>query len=90
MNNHIYTFGGDLKVQKGNGSIGDRATGVIAQTVMVWWDRKFKNKLEELEVLFDIIKRYLDDINGVFDSLPPGTEFKNNRIKINADKVEEE
>ena len=90
MNNHIYTFGGDMRVQKGDGSIGDRATGVIAEIVMIWWDKKFKGKLNELEVSYDVIKRYLDDINGVFKTLAPGTEFKNNELRINEDKIEEE
>ena len=56
MNYHLYTFGGELRVQEGNGSTGDRATGIIAQFVMVWWDRRFKLKLVELGVLFDMIK----------------------------------
>ena len=74
MNNHVYSFGGDLKVQEGNGSIGDRATGIIAQFVMIWWDRQFKAKLKELAVECDLLKRYIDDINGVFSVLAPGTE----------------
>ena len=72
MNNHPYTLGGNLRVQEGNGSIGDRATGIIAQMVMVSWDRKFKNKLKELKIIFDLIKRFIDDINGIFSVIEPG------------------
>ena len=45
--NHIYKFAGKLWLQDGTGSIGDRATGVIAQYVMIWWCRKFGGKLKE-------------------------------------------
>ena len=72
MNNHPYTLGGNLRVQEGNGSIGDRATGIIAQMVMVSWDRKFKNKLKELKIIFDLVKRFIDDINGIFSVMEPG------------------
>lgn len=58
INNHVYTFGGELYVQEGNGSIGDRATGIIAQIVMRWWDQQFKNKLRELKINFDLIERW--------------------------------
>ena len=79
MNNHLYTFGGELRVQEGNGSIGDRATGIIAQLVMVNWDRRFKMKLKDLQIVYDIIKRYIDDINGL--------EYKDGELKINPEKV---
>ena len=70
MNNHVYQFGGKLRVQSGNGSIGDRATGIIAQFVMIWWVKKFKNKLTTLGIEVDLLERFVDDINIVCDSTP--------------------
>ena len=88
MNFHLYTFGGDLRVQEGNGSIGDRATGIIAQLVMVCWDRMFRRKPTELGVLFDMIKRYIDDVDGVLNVIEPGTEYKDGKLSVNPDKIE--
>ena len=90
MNNHIYTFGGKLHLQAGKGSIGDRATGIIAQLIMIWWDRTFKLRLNELDVKFDLIERFIDDINAIFDILKPGTEYKDGKIVYNPEKVEED
>ena len=87
MNNHVYTLGRDLRIQEGNGSIGDRATGSIAQIVMMW-DKKFKMKLDELGIVYDLIKRFIDDVNGVFGIIAPGTEYKNGKLMINNEKVE--
>ena len=90
MNNHIYTFGGEIRVQEGSGSIGDRATGVIAQLVMISWDRRFKEKLRELHIDFDLLKRFVDDINGLFVALKPGSEYKEGKLSINTEKIEED
>ena len=88
MNNHIYSFGGGLRIQEGNGSIGDRATGIIAQIVMIWWDRMFQKKLNDLQIVWDVIKRFIDDINGVFGVLEPGTEYNNGVLSVNPLKIE--
>ena len=88
MNNHIYTFGGELRVQQGNGSIGDRTTCAVAQIVMRWWDKKFKEKLSHLKIIYDIIKRYMDDINGVFNVIKPGTELKGDKLIVNEERIE--
>ena len=34
------------------------------------------------------MKIYVDDLNGLFQSLPPGTEFKNGILVYNVDKAE--
>ena len=87
MNNHVYTFGGSLHIQEGKGSIGDRATGIIAQIVMIWWDRQFKRLLKELKVNYDIIKRFIDDVNGVFDVIKAGTEYRDGNSHLMRKKL---
>ena len=80
MNNHIYKFGGKLRLQKGNGSIGDRATGIIAQYVMLWWERIFKEKLSGINIENYLLERYIDDINFVTDALEPGTDYVEGKL----------
>ena len=66
MNNHVYTFDGKIWLQDGKGSIGDEATCVISE----WWVKTFKEKLHQLKIRHNLIERFVDDINGVFDKLP--------------------
>ena len=39
MQNHLYTFDNEIKLQSEGGPIGLELTGVLAQLFMVWWDR---------------------------------------------------
>ena len=87
MNHHVYEFAGELYIQEGNGSIGDEATGAISDLLMIWWDRKFKSKLNLLEINNKLLKRYIDDINGLFEAMKPGTEFKYDKLSINNEKA---
>ena len=86
MNSHVYKFGGKLRLQSGNGSIGDRATGIIAQFVMIWWERNFKNKLQLLNINVDLLKRFIDDVNIVCDEIKPGTEYCDGVLAVNEEK----
>ena len=74
--NHIYKFAGKLWLQDGTGSIGDRATGVIAQYVMIWWCRKFGRKLKDLGIDVDLLEHYIDDINLVCDAVKSGIKYR--------------
>ena len=47
MENHLYTFDGQIKLQSKGGPIGLQLTGVFAQLFMVWWERQFKIKMDE-------------------------------------------
>ena len=81
MTSHIYEFNGELRKQKNGGAIGMELTGTLAKVFMVWWDKIFLNKLEELSIMMPVYKRYVDDINC-------GLEFVNGtyddtKIKIN-------
>ena len=90
MNYHVYEFAGELYIQEGNGSIGDEATGSMSDLIMIWWDIMFKNKLTLLEINNKLLKRYIDDINGLFAAMKPGTEFKDNKLTINKCKAEKD
>ena len=75
MNSHVYKFGGKLMLQSGNGSIGDRATGIIAQFVMIWWERIFSEKLNNLSIQNDLLERFIDEVNIVCKAVKPGTDY---------------
>ena len=90
MSNHVYSFGGKTFLQDGKGCIGDEAIGVIALVVMMWWSGELKDKLKDLNIINHLLKVFIDDVNGVFNSLPPGTEFKDGRLLINPEKEEED
>ena len=53
-------------------------------------DRRFKEKLRELHIDFDLLKRFVDDINGLFVALKPGSEYKEGKLSINTEKIEED
>ena len=69
MENHLYTFDGQIKLQSKGGPIGLQLTGVLAQLFMVWWDRQFKIKMDENGLRLRVYKRYVDDINVIVNAL---------------------
>ena len=46
MKNHIYNFDNVMHKQARGGPIGLNLTGTTAQVFMLWWDRKFLEKME--------------------------------------------
>ena len=88
MSCHVYKFGGKTYLQQPHGCIGDEAIGVIANIIMIWWSRKFKAKLDELNIRNDLLKLYVDDINGTFGVIEKGTQFENGRLQFSKEKEE--
>ena len=58
--------------------------------MMVWWVNTFKNKLDHHGIKYSLMERFVDDINGVFDTLPLGTDFNNDKMLTNDVKAAEE
>ena len=87
MSHHIYNFGGQTFLQREHGCIGDEAIGVIATIVMIWWSRQFRLKLNELQIKNPLTKIYVDDVNGVFGSICPGSEYKDGKLRYNEEKA---
>ena len=67
MSLHDYVFDGNIIRQKGGGSIGLDLTGVVADIYMDYWDEKFKEVLQNSNILVKLYKRYKDDINLVLE-----------------------
>ena len=86
MNNHVYKFAGKIMLQEGKGCIGDEAIGFIALLVMRWWSIKFKEKLAEATIENKLLKIYVDDTNGVFQTIRAGIQFKDGKLEYNENK----
>ena len=90
MNNQVYIFAGKILLQEGKGCIGDRAIGATALLVMIWWARKLKGRLNELNIINELLKIYVDDVNGVYHSIKAGSEYKNGKLEFSETKEEED
>ena len=65
MNFQVYSFRDDIMLQEGHDCIGDKAIGVIALLVMIWWANTLKEKLEEVEIVNEMMKIFADDVNTI-------------------------
>ena len=90
MSHHVYSFGGQTFLQQEHGCIGDEAIGVIALIVMIWWSRMFKSKLEGLGIENTLLKLFVDDVNGIFRRISPGTEYKDGELVYNEEKAQKD
>ena len=57
---------------------------------MIWWCLKFKDKLKEVNIPNDLLKIYIDDVNGVHQTIKAGTEYIDGELRHNKEKEEEE
>ena len=82
LSNHLYQFDGRVYKQQSGGPIGLEITGVLARCAMLWWDRAYLKKLDQLKIDILLYLRYVDDSNLVLRALEPGTRFVNNQLSI--------
>ena len=80
MQNNLYTFDNEIKLQSDGGPIGQELTGVLAQLFMVWWDRQMVKKLEESGMELRMYKRYVDDINVIMNASAAGLRFEEGNV----------
>ena len=80
MENHMYTFNNEIKLQSRGGPIGLELTGVLAQLFMVWWDRQFVKKVEDNGLKLRVYKRYVDDINVIMNAPSSGLRFVDGKV----------
>lgn len=93
MQNHIYTFNGEIRKQIQGGAIGNILTGSLATLYMLHWERIFKQRL--IEATEDIpsfslylSQIYVDDKNISCEALPLGSCLINGKIEVLQDKIE--
>ena len=70
--NNIYTFNGEQRIQKKGSPIGLDLSGEIGRLEMGDWDQKMAEKLEENGIYVECNGRYVDDVDIVIESIPPG------------------
>ena len=91
MENHIYKFGGELRRQQDGGPIGLELTGALADLFMLYWDRKFLNKLEELFINVKGYKRFKDDTDIMLEPVDRKMKFEEGHLALKTkEEIEKE
>ena len=90
MKNHLYTFDNEIRKQTKGGPIGLKLTGVLAQIFMMWWDKEFAARLDEMSVVVRMNKRYVDDINLAVQATPPGMRYENGQTYVDESAIIED
>ena len=72
MNTHVYTFDGEMFLQKAGGPIGLRSTCAVARITMSTWDARWQRMMAENNVNLMGADRYMDDIRSFLKSLRQG------------------
>ena len=90
LKNHIYTYEGTNRRQKQGGAIGLQLTGVIADIFMTWWDKQFLMRLQQVNILCKLYKRYVDDINQALRGNVNGKRYVNGELIEDEEKRRED
>ena len=91
MNNHIYQFNNETRVQNKGGPIGLKLTGEIADCLMLDWDKKLLAELKKLEMIPELCTRFKDDISIAIETLEKGSKIVQDKIVIDeAKKISDE
>ena len=90
MKSHVYTFDDKIRKQTKGGPIGLKLTGVLAQLFMIWWDKEFATRLDEMSIMVRKNKRYVNDINLAVQPTPPGMRYKDSKTYMDESSVTED
>ena len=88
MDNHVYQFENQIRIQKEGGPIGLKLTGEIADCLMIDWDKKLLAELKKYKMIPEIYTRFKDDITIAIESLEKGCSLVEGDIKIDGKKKE--
>ena len=67
-----------------------KLTGVLAQVFMIWWDKEFAARLDEMAIIMKMNKRYVDDINMAIQATPLGMRYKDGKMHVDERSVAED
>jgi hypothetical protein len=81
MDNHFYILGDVIRRQSKGGAIGLRSTGVVARLIMRQFDKLFKLKIIANNILLELYKRYVDDIDICCQMIRLGTKYRNGKLE---------
>ena len=65
MSNHVYSVGDKFYLQSHGGPIGLELTGVLAEVMMMSWEKRLLQKLIENEIIVLMLCWYVDDVNSI-------------------------
>ena len=88
MNNHLYKFNNETRLQTEGGSIGVDLTGELAEMQMLIWGNTLKQRLESMSVKNDFQQRLVDDITLVPTVIPKGWKVLDDRLVFSRDQEE--
>ena len=86
MDNHVYQFENQFRIQKQGGPIGLKLTGEIADCLMIDWDQKLLAKLKTYKLIPEIYTRFKDDIEIAIESLEKGSKIVEDKIVVDETK----
>ena len=72
MDNHVYQFENQVRIQGKGGPIGLKLTGEIADCLMIDWDKQLLAKLKTFKLIPEVYTRFKDDIEIAIESLEKG------------------
>ena len=91
MENHVYRFHNELRIQKKGGPIGLALTGEVADCYMLNLDGKFLEKLKTIGMEPLVYSRLKDDILVAIEALEKGTQYIEGKLVNDAEKkIEDE
>ena len=74
LKNHIFRFKDEIRKQANGGAIGVKAAGDVAALLMVWWDRAFLERVNEVLKDMNLYLRYVDDEYVICEVIPETVE----------------
>ena len=85
MSNHMYTIGGDIRIQGDGGSIGSDLTGEVTRIYMIQWEEELKKRCKKAGVSLELYKRYVDDMFLAMRPIARGWRFnsQSGRLEFN-------
>ena len=90
MDNHVYRFGDDIRVQTDKGSIGVEFTGVAAEIKMLKWCLILKETLDKYNIKNDIQSRLVNDITLLPSAVRPGMRIVGEELVYVKEKEKED
>ena len=95
MEEHMYSFNGEMRKQAAGGAIGNILTGSLAVCFMVRWCKIFRGKVLSATRTIPgfrlyMQKIYVDDKNIACEGLPPGSRYKEGKVEVVESEVEDD
>ena len=90
MNTHVYTFDGEIFLQKAGGPIGLRSTCAVARITMSTWDARWRRLMKDNNIKMMAADRYMDDIRSFLKALKPGWRWLDGKLCYTASWMEED